>query len=142
MHVFCTTEGPSCLTDNSVSRSMKQISKSRCSTCQKQWSCIISVQKLCYKGTGHSDRTRGNGFKLKEGRFRLDIMRKFFTLRVVRLPREAVAAASLAMSKATLDGALSNLGWWKESLPMAGGLQQDDLYGPFQSKPVHVFMIL
>ncbi|KFR02830.1 hypothetical protein N306_11750, partial [Opisthocomus hoazin] len=54
-----------------------------------------------------------NGPKLKEGRFRLDIRKKFFTMRVVkhwnRFPREAVAAPSLAVFKARLDGALSNL---------------------------------
>ncbi|KFQ12398.1 hypothetical protein N330_01136, partial [Leptosomus discolor] len=53
-----------------------------------------------------------NGFKLKEVRFSLDI-RKFFLVIVVRhrnrLPREAVAAPSLAVFKARLDGALSNL---------------------------------
>jgi len=83
-----------------------------------------------------SDRTRGNGSKLKEGRFRLDIGKKFFPMRVVRpwprLPREAVAAPSLAVLKARLDGALSNLGWWKMSLLVAGGLEPGDLQGPFQ----------
>jgi len=60
-----------------------------------------------------ADRTRGNCFKLKEGRFRLDIRRKFFTEGVVRcwnrLPREAVVAPSLDVLKARLEGALSNL---------------------------------
>jgi len=37
------------------------------------------------------------------------------------LPREAVAAPSLAAFKARLDGALSTLVWWKVSLPMADG---------------------
>ncbi|KFQ98969.1 hypothetical protein Y956_11642, partial [Nipponia nippon] len=54
-----------------------------------------------------------NGFKLKEGRFRLDLKKKFFTVRVVRhwnrLPGEAVDAPSLEVFKARLDGALSNL---------------------------------
>ncbi|KFW65906.1 hypothetical protein AS28_09242, partial [Pygoscelis adeliae] len=54
-----------------------------------------------------------NGFKLKKGRFTLDIRKKFFTMRVVRhrnrLPQEIVDAPSLDVFKARLDGALSNL---------------------------------
>ncbi|KFZ53049.1 hypothetical protein N321_02150, partial [Antrostomus carolinensis] len=54
-----------------------------------------------------------NGFKLKESRFRLDIKKKFFTVRVVRhwnrLPREVMAATSLEVSKARLHEALSDL---------------------------------
>jgi len=56
---------------------------------------------------------RGNGFKLEEGRFRLDIGKKLFTVRVMRqwnrLPREVVHAPCLEMIKARLDGALNNL---------------------------------
>ncbi|KAK4831814.1 hypothetical protein QYF61_019244, partial [Mycteria americana] len=76
--------------------------------------------KEAYKKDGESlftrtcsDRTRGNSFKLKEGRIRLDIRKTFFMLGVVRhwnrLPREGVDAPSLEVFKARLDGALSNL---------------------------------
>ncbi|KFO56681.1 hypothetical protein N302_00773, partial [Corvus brachyrhynchos] len=54
-----------------------------------------------------------NGLKLKKSRLRLDIRKKFFTVRVLRhwhrLPREAVDSPSLEVFKARLDGALSNL---------------------------------
>ncbi|KFQ10447.1 hypothetical protein N329_08500, partial [Haliaeetus albicilla] len=51
-----------------------------------------------------------NGFKLKAGRFKLDIRKKFFTMREVkhwhRLPREVVDVPSLETFKIRLDGTL------------------------------------
>jgi len=72
-----------------------------------QASCKGTFTRAC------SSRRRGNDFKLKKGRYRSAIRKKFITVRVVRhwhrLPSEAVAAPSLAVFKVRLDGALSNL---------------------------------
>jgi len=89
--------------------------------------------KETYRKEGNSifsraccDRTRSNGFKLRECRFRLDIRKKFFTIRVVkhwnRLPGAVVEAPFLETFKARLDGALSNLVQLKISLLATGAL--------------------
>ena len=69
-----------------------------------------------------SDRTRGNGLKLRQGRFRLEEV--FHTEggdALNRLPKEAVDAPSLEAFKARLDVALGSLVCWLATLHIAGG---------------------
>lgn len=83
---------------------------------------IVAFQYLkgAYKQKGDqlnkgidSSRTRGNNFKLQDGRFTSDNKKKFFTQRVMRhwnrFPKEVGEALSLEAFKVRLDGILSSL---------------------------------
>lgn len=75
----------------------------------------------------YSGSTRNIQYKLQEGKFRLDILEKLLTVRMVRhqnrFPGEIVYSPILAVFKARLEKALSNLVYREVSLPVAGWVE-------------------
>lgn len=84
---------------------------------------LIITYNFCSGGSGEGgaaflslvtcDGARGNGMKLCEGKFRLDMRKRFFTEKVVghwsQLPREVDVAPNLSELKKYLDDALSHM---------------------------------
>jgi len=86
---------------------LKNASKYLQGGCQEDRARLFSVVP--------SNRTRGNGHKLKQRKFQLNMRKSFFPLRVMepwpRLPREAVESPSLEIFKTHLDKVLCSLLW-------------------------------
>lgn len=79
---------------------------------QGDFTAAVQYIKAAYRTEGErlltrpcSDRTRSGGFKLKKSRFRLDIRKKYFMMRVVRQPSNPNHSMTLWWSKA-LNAAL------------------------------------
>ena len=108
----------------------------------REWSCPLlcageaspgvlpSALRLPAQDKASQTRSRGchrdgknTGFKLKEGRIKLDVRKKLFTLKMVRpwhrLPRDAYIP-SLEVFRAGLDRALHSLSWEVAASPWQG----------------------
>ena len=81
---------------------------------------LINISRVGVKNDGAklfsvvpSDRTRGKGHKLKQRKFRLNMRKNFFPLRVMehwnRLPRGVVESPSVEIFKTHLDKVLCSL---------------------------------
>lgn len=91
-----------------------------------------SWRKSFYKIMSYHYRTRENDFKLKKGRFKLDVRKKLLTVSVLRdrnrLPRKLWSTSSLEAFKVSLDAVLSNLVCGRCTCPWERGPFQADQF--------------
>ena len=104
----------------------------------EQQGARLCSSKEARTGLGAARAIGGNGFKQKEGRFRLDVRGKLFTCRVARVwhscPERSWMLPSLEVPKARLVGARAARAGGG-NLPVAGGRGRAGWFeGPFQPK--------
>lgn len=101
-----------------------------------KWPCKKDGNRLFARAS--CDKTKGNGFKLEDGLFILDIRKKLFVLRMVKhwnrwYHREVVDVLSLRI----IGQGSEKSGLVEMSLLIAEGLNKTTFNNPLQPKPLY-----